>query len=106
MQEECEESKRSNLRQCKCVRDWRSQYVVHFAYVAKCGGVFSDLEIPKNLSILQSPDIWIASSDALNDGTADKKGILNLRKDEWIILGDNMNSEQCCEEQILMWHPR
>ena len=41
-----------------------------------------DLEISKDFSILHSPDIWIADTGALNDGTTHKKGILNLRMDE------------------------
>ena len=44
--------------------------------------ILVDLEIPKGFSILNSPDIWIANTGVSNDGTAHKKGITNLTKDE------------------------
>ena len=44
--------------------------------------ILMDLEIPKNFSILEHPDIQINDSGALNDDTAHKKGIIILRKDE------------------------
>ena len=40
----------------------------------------ADLEIPKDFSILQCPNIWNAKTSAPNDGTAHKKDTENLRK--------------------------
>ena len=44
--------------------------------------ILTCLEISKKVSILQSPDIWIANTGASNDSTAHNKDIINLRKDE------------------------
>ena len=43
--------------------------------------VYLTLAVKKDFSILQSPDISIANTGALNDGEDNKKGIINLRKD-------------------------
>ena len=59
--------------------------------------ILVDLEIPKDFSILQNQEIWIADTGALNDGTTHKKGITNSRKDEssmgtMRILGDDLKN--------------
>ena len=51
----------------------------------KSSWLLSGLPIAANLdkfSILQSQDLWIANSDLSNDGTAHKRGIMTLTKDE------------------------
>ena len=44
--------------------------------------ILTDLEIPKDFSILQKMDIWITDTSASNHDRAHKKGIMKLRKDE------------------------
>ena len=39
--------------------------------------ILMDLWVPKDFSIQQSPDIWIADTGTLNDGTEHKKGLMN-----------------------------
>ena len=63
--------------------------------------ILADLKIPKNFSILQSPDIQIVNTGALNDGTAQWEGMINLRKDESSSgimgnLGNTVNNRYLC----------
>ena len=44
--------------------------------------ILADWEIPKDFSILQNPDFWIADTNASNNGTVHKKSIMNLIKND------------------------
>ena len=68
--------------------------------------ILVDLEISKDFSNIQSLNVWIANTSALNDGTAHKRSIMNLRNnklslDMMGILSNALKKRYLCNTQVI-----